>query len=105
MKILAEKMVETVVDRICDVCNGSVMVEVNNEKYEECGELTACWGYGSKNDGTAYHLDLCERCFTVALLALKDHRRSLVMFDNDHELPNETFGVDADRSSGGNNPD
>ena len=44
MKVYAEKLVETVVDKICDVCEQSVMVEVNEHKYEECGELKASFG-------------------------------------------------------------
>lgn len=99
MKILAEKVVETVVDRICDICNDSVMIEVNDHKHEECGELQESWGYGSKEDGKTYHLDLCENCFKVALHALKDHRRSIVMFEEEQELPDETFGLAPERSA------
>ena len=51
MKIFAERLVETEVDRLCDVCNKSVQIDVNGYKYEECAELIAEWGYGSKNDG------------------------------------------------------
>jgi hypothetical protein len=76
MKVFAETLVETVVDRVCDVCKESVV--------EEYGEL----------DGNTYHLDLCESCFKVALCALKSHKRSLFMFDDDEKnLPDEKFGL------------
>ena len=35
MKIFAERLVETEVDRLCDVCNKSVQIDVNGYKYEE----------------------------------------------------------------------
>ena len=63
MKVYAEKLVETVVDKICDVCEESVMTELNGEKYEESGELSAMFGYGSQEDGNVYHLDLIEKTF------------------------------------------
>jgi hypothetical protein len=99
MKIFADKVVETVVDRVCDVCNESVMTDVGDDKVEECGELKAEWGYNSKEDGNTYHLDLCESCFKVALFALKHHKRSLFMFDDDESnLPDEKFGLDSAHS-------
>ena len=95
MKILKEKLVESVVDRICDICEESVMINNGNEKLEECGELHASFGCGSKlEDGNKYHLDLCEKCFKVALFALRDYRRSIAMFDNDLRIPDETFGLE-----------
>lgn len=78
MKILAEKLVESVVDRLCDVCNESVQIDLNGYKYEECAELAVEWGYGSKEDGKKYHIDLCENCFNVALCALKEHQKSVL---------------------------
>lgn len=98
MKIYGKQVVETVIDRICDVCGNSVMIDINGHKYEEAGELKADWGYGSREDGTSYHMDLCQDCFKVALIALKDHRRSIVMFDEEHELPGDDFGIDKSRT-------
>lgn len=92
MKIYAERLIETFVDRTCDVCNESVMINVDGHKYEECCELKAVWGYASKQDGDSYHLDLCESCFKVALFALRDHRRGVVMFDDEQEVPDDKFG-------------
>lgn len=77
MKVFAEQLVETEVDRICDICGASVLIEVNGYKYEECAELAVAWGYGSKSDGKAYHIDLCENCFNVAFYALEEHRQTM----------------------------
>ncbi|NQY34430.1 MAG: hypothetical protein HRT37_05565 [Alteromonadaceae bacterium] len=99
MKVYAEKLVETVVDKICDVCEESVMIALNGEKHEESGELSATFGYGSQEDGNVYHLDLCENCFKTALYALRDQRRVKVMFDKEKDLPDEKFGLDPKRSA------
>ncbi len=96
MKVYAEKLVKTVVDKICDVCEQSVMIEVNKHKYEECGELKASFGYGSKEDGKLYQLDLCESCFKTALYALRDKRRTEFMFDEAKDLSDEKFGLVSD---------
>ena len=96
MKVYAEKLVETLVDKICDVCEQSVMIEVNKHKYEECGELKASFGYGSKEDGKVYQLDLCESCFKTALYALRDQRRTEFMFDEAKDLSGEKFGLVSD---------
>jgi hypothetical protein len=96
VKVYAEKIVETIVDKICDVCEDSVLIEGN---YEETGTLSASFGYRSKEDGNVYHLDLCEKCFKTALLALRDKRRSIFMFDDEKNLVDEKFGLDPERSA------
>ena len=96
MKVYAEKLVETMVDKICDVCEESVLIE---GKYEESGTLGASFGYGSKEDGNVYHLDLCEKCFKTALYALRDERRTTFMFDDKRNLLDENFGLDPNRSA------
>ncbi|ELI0633891.1 hypothetical protein Q8344_001506 [Vibrio harveyi] len=93
MKVYGQKMIEVVVDRRCDICGVSVMVESNGAQFEEVGVMTAKWGFGSKMDGVSHHLDMCENCFQVALLALKDYRRSIVMFDEEQNLPDDNFGL------------
>ncbi|ELB2131282.1 hypothetical protein V5H08_14880 [Vibrio cholerae] len=93
MKVYGQKTIEVAVDRCCDICGTSVMVvDSSGVKLEEVGELTANWGFGSKMDGITHHLDMCESCFKVALSALKEHRRSIVMFDDEQDLPDEKFG-------------
>jgi hypothetical protein len=96
VKVYAEKIVETMVDKICDVCEDSVLIEGN---HEETGSLSASFGYGSKEDGNVYHLDLCERCFKEALFALRDKRRAIFMFDDEKDLVDEKFGLDLERSA------
>lgn len=83
MKIYGKQYVETMIDSVCDVCGESLMVDVNGHKIEEAGKLNAQWGYGSKED----------------LSALKEHRRSIVMFDESQELPDESFGIDKSKVS------
>ena len=96
MKVYAEKLVETMVDKICDVCEESVLIE---GKYEESGTLSASFGYGSKEDGNVYHLDLCEKCFKTALYALRDERRTTFMFDDKRNTQDKNFGLDPNRSA------
>lgn len=43
MKIIDKQSTEIVEDRVCDVCNESLMVNINGEKFEEHGELKAAW--------------------------------------------------------------
>lgn len=97
MKVYGQKTIEVVVARHCDICGVSVMVDSNGVQLEEVGELTASWG--AKMYGITHHLDMCESCFQVALSALKEHRRSIVMFDDEQDLPDESFGVDRSHST------
>ena len=90
MKVYGQKTIEVVVDRHCDISGVSVMVDSNGVQLEEVGELTASWE--AKMDGITHHLDMCEICFQVALSALKEHRQSIVMFDDEQYLPDEKFG-------------
>jgi hypothetical protein len=71
----------------------------DRRKYEESGTLSASFGYGSKEDGNVYHLDLCEKCFKIALYALRDERRTTFMFDDKRNLLDENFGLDPNRSA------
>jgi hypothetical protein len=96
VKVYAEKIVETMVDNICDVCEESVLIVGD---HEETGSLSASFGYGSKEDGNVYHLDLCERCFKEALFALRDKRGAIFMFDDKKYLVDEKFGLDLERSA------
>lgn len=99
MKVMRRKLVEVVVGRICDVCEQTLTLDIVGQSCEEGGELRATWGYGSKQDGKVYHLDLCEQCFTVALLALIDQKKQLMITDKTLTPPNENFGVAIDRSN------
>ena len=45
---------------ICDVCGKTC----TNDYYEkEYATVEACWGYGSKQDGSKFDIQLCENCF------------------------------------------
>ncbi|CAE6934469.1 hypothetical protein ACOMICROBIO_NCLOACGD_03585 [Vibrio sp. B1ASS3] len=70
----------------------AAMVDSNGVQLEEASELTANWGFWSKMDGITHHLDMCESCFQVALSALKEYRRSVVIFDDNQDLPDEKIG-------------
>jgi hypothetical protein len=72
MKVFGKRMVDVEVDRTCDVCNQSVMVECNGQKILEMGELRASFSYGSKQDGASYQFDLCESCFMDVVVNLKE---------------------------------
>ncbi|MGO4893169.1 hypothetical protein [Flavobacterium sp. W21_SRS_FM6] len=99
MKIIEKRLMDTVLDITCDVCEQSVSTNIKGKKSEVNANLTATFGYGSGEDGNVYHVDLCESCFKIALSALKEHRRVLVMFDDEHNLPDEKFGFDLERCS------
>lgn len=51
-----------------------------------------------ENDNSDF-LNLCENCFKFAAAALKEHRRSTVMFDNFQDLSIDDFGINKFRTS------
>ena len=63
MEIKQPKQAEVVTDVVCDVCNQSTKLQFGN--------LSAHWGYCSKNDGEKYELQLYEKCFFYAIATLK----------------------------------
>jgi hypothetical protein len=67
MNIFKQKLVDTLDNVLCDVCNKSCKHEMNYE----VARLSVNWGYESKNDGDAYCIDLCEDCFERTLQHLK----------------------------------
>lgn len=72
MKIMTTKEVEVIADIQCDVCHKSTTPHMNPNLYNpQFGALTAKWGYGSKHDGTAYEVHLCEECFFTVLSQIK----------------------------------
>ncbi len=80
-----------VVVQQCDVCGESVKLQVNDVQLRD-GVLSANWGDASSVGGNVYHLDLCHDCFKYALSALREKRRSLAMFNEEIDLPDEDFG-------------
>lgn len=100
LRIKEKRLVETDVDRVCDVCDKSVFITINNDQFEECAELSATWGYGSKQDGKVFHLDLCESCFGHALAVLREKRRA-VLEQNGTAFDETEFGLDLTRTFNG----
>ena len=94
MKIREKRLVETVIDRVCDVCRQSVLIEINSDRFEECAELSADWGYGSGQDGNSYRLDLCENCFDSVITTLKARRETITGTSVDSD-----FALDLSRTT------
>lgn len=93
---IIKKTVDTVVGRVCDVCEQSLYVDVDGQTIEECGELRAKLGFGSKQDGQCYQIDLFESCFMVAFYALRDKRKTEFMFSDKNDFFDENFGLKLD---------
>jgi len=76
MKTFKKKTVKVVHDVHCDCCGKST----TNYNYvgPDYATLESCWGYGSKDDGTRYNIDLCEGCFTEVLNSIKEKRRKVL---------------------------
>jgi len=86
MKTFKEKIIKVVEDINCDACGKSTT------NYTDVGPdyatLESCWGYGSKNDGIKYSIELCENCFFEVIGFIKDKRRNVLgtfnyPYDND----------------------
>ena len=60
-----------VVDKIyCDACGEDCSKSIDHEY----AELTASWGYCSKQDGMQYNIEMCENCFDEVLTFIKQIR-------------------------------
>jgi hypothetical protein len=89
--VIGERLSIGVIDIKCDVCDESVVIVKDDEKFMEHVELRADFGYAAKAPDTDYHIDLCEDCFHVARRALRDHRNMLTIFDVNKA--DEDFGL------------
>lgn len=76
MKTYKEKTVKTVDNIYCDSCGQSTKQFEDSDP--DFATLEACWGYGSKYDGTQYEIHLCEDCFTDILDSIKKTRNYLL---------------------------
>lgn len=72
MRIYKNKKVEVLDEVTCDIC-GESCSDVNFG--HECAHLVADWGYSSKQDGTKYEVDFCEKCFEKVVEFLKTIRQ------------------------------
>jgi hypothetical protein len=84
MKTFKKKTIKTIDDVHCDLCGKST----TNIYEPDYATLESCWGYGSKNDGKKYNIDLCETCFFEVLNFIKDKRKKILgpfnyPYDND----------------------
>ena len=74
MKTFKKKTVK-VLDKIyCDSCGENCSKDIDHEY----AELSATWGYWSKQDGTQYHIEMCENCFNEVLESLKKRRKKFL---------------------------
>jgi hypothetical protein len=92
MRTFKEKTVEVLDDVNCDVCGKSTTN--HKDVGPDYATLESCWGYGSRNDGSKYSIDICESCFNETLEFLKQKRRSVLgpfsyPFENDPLSGNE----------------
>lgn len=67
MDVKTIQPVEVITDVYCDVCGVSTRLEF--------ATLSAHWGYASEHDGEKYKIQLCEKCFFIALKQLKDQSK------------------------------
>ncbi len=76
MRTWKEKTTKVIDDVNCDACGKSTT------NYKDVGPnyatLESCWGYGSKDDGNKYNIDLCEECFFEVLSFIKEKRRQVL---------------------------
>jgi hypothetical protein len=75
-KRLVFKSTEETADILCDKCGNSVCINHGSFTVYECGTLYASWGYGSGQDGSEYHFDLCEPCFMDIIATFKNREPS-----------------------------
>lgn len=72
MKIFKLKECKTIDSVYCDVCGECC----TNENFgTESALLSADWGYASKKDGMSYEIDICENCFDMILIFLKEKKK------------------------------
>jgi hypothetical protein len=62
-------------DVICDCCGQSCDTINMGPSWANLG---ATWGYGCKDDGMNYDIDICENCFIDVLDFIKEKRRKIL---------------------------
>lgn len=91
MKVYKKKLVKAINDVLCDICGNSCIIVADNVG-PDFATLEACWGYGSKYDGTKYDIDICENCFTATIQFLRQHRAKHLNMDCNLPTPNAIDG-------------
>lgn len=76
MKTFKDKTIKVIDDVHCDACGKSTTNYINVGP--DYASIESCWGYGSKNDGTKYNIELCENCFFEVLNFIKQKRKKIL---------------------------
>jgi hypothetical protein len=74
MKTYKEEIRKAIDKIYCDCCGENCSKDIDHEY----AELSATWGYGCKDDGMEYDIDLCEDCFAEVLHFIKDKKRKVL---------------------------
>jgi hypothetical protein len=74
MKTYKEEIRKAIDKIYCDCCGENCSKDIDHEY----AELSATWGYGCKDDGMEYDIDLCEDCFAEVLYFIKDKKRKVL---------------------------
>ena len=83
MKTYKEEIRKAIDNVICDCCGQSCDTINMGPSWASLG---ATWGYGCKNDGMEYDIDLCENCFAEVLDFIRSKRRKVLEpFNYPHE--------------------
>ena len=70
-----KEQVRKVVDKIyCDACGEDCSKDIDHEY----AELTATWGYCSKQDGIQYDIQICENRFDAVLTLINQKRKKIL---------------------------
>ncbi|WP_179061451.1 type II toxin-antitoxin system Phd/YefM family antitoxin [Pseudomonas taiwanensis] len=72
----------------CQVCGG----RLGSAPGRQFGELWADWRSG-EHQGQRYSVMLCEPCFFGVLADLRRQRMVSFMFEEDRDVPDESFGL------------
>lgn len=75
MKTYKQVVKKEIDDVICDCCGQSANTMDMGPSW---AELNATWGYGCKDDGMNYDIDICENCFIDVLDFIKEKRRKIL---------------------------
>jgi len=82
MKTYKEEIRKAIDKIYCDCCGENCSKHIDHEY----AELSAAWGYCSKQDGNQYDIELCENCFLDVLNFIKDKRQKVLgPFNFPHE--------------------
>jgi len=70
-----KKVEKESIDQVyCDVCGECCTSAIFGT---ESALISANWGYSSKKDGQTYKIDLCEDCFDLTIIFLKNRKREI----------------------------